>query len=127
VGSIERIGSVEREIRVGLDRSAAGVGLTAPSKPAAARQQRRPRRDGRKSSARSDNPYPRGAKRLLSWRDAIALPSGGEVQLDDLGLVTDTVADNAPLRASTERQSSASTSCARRRQRRVVANAVRRD
>jgi multidrug efflux pump subunit AcrB len=90
--------TVEREIRVGLDpvRLQAVGSDRARCKPAASRQQRRSRgRTCRGWRARPGDPYARRGQDLgrILQRLASVLPSGGEVRLDDLGLVTDTVAE----------------------------------
>src|SRR5262245_31830159 len=97
VGSIERIGSVEREIRVGLDPvRLQGVGLTALD---VSRQLRGSNVDvagGRSEIGARDQQIRTlaGAKTLADLSATrIALPTGGEVRLDDLGLVTDTIAE----------------------------------
>jgi hydrophobe/amphiphile efflux-1 (HAE1) family protein len=97
VGSVERIGAVEREIRVGLDPiRLQGVGLTALD---VSRQLRGSNVDldggrsevgGREQAIRTLA----GAKSLAELRGTrIGLPAGGEVRLDDLGLVTDSIAE----------------------------------
>jgi hydrophobe/amphiphile efflux-1 (HAE1) family protein len=97
VGGVERIGNVEREIRVGLDPvRLQGVGLTALD---VSRQLRgnnvelaggRAEIGGRDQSIRTLA----GAKTLADLTATrIALPTGGEVELDDLGLVTDSIAE----------------------------------
>jgi multidrug efflux pump subunit AcrB len=97
VGSIERIGNVEREIRVGLDPvRLQGVGLTALD---VSRQLRASNADlaGGRAEIAGRNQAIRtlaGAKTLADLAATrIALPTGGEVLLDDLGLVTDAVAE----------------------------------
>jgi multidrug efflux pump subunit AcrB len=97
VGSVERIGSVEREIRVGLDPiRLQGVGLTALD---VSRQLRGSNVDldggrsevgGREQAIRTLA----GAKTLAELAGTrIGLPAGGELRLDDLGLVTDSIAE----------------------------------
>src|SRR4029077_10906651 len=97
VASVERIGSVEREIRVGLDPvRLQGVGLTALD---VSRQLRGSNVDlaggraeigGREQAIRTLA----GAKTVADLAATrIALPTGGEVRLDDLGLVSDTIAE----------------------------------
>src|SRR5271170_1141737 len=97
VGSIDRIGNVEREVRVGLDPvRLQGVGLTALD---VSRQLRGSNVDvaggraeigGREQAIRTLA----GAKTLAELAATrIGLPGGGEVRLDDLGLVTDTIAE----------------------------------
>jgi hydrophobe/amphiphile efflux-1 (HAE1) family protein len=97
VGNIDRIGNVEREIRVGLDPvRLQGVGLT----PLDVSQQLRGSNvdlaggraeiGGRAQAIRTLA----GAKTLPNLAATkIGLRTGGEVRLDDLGLVTDTVAE----------------------------------
>ncbi len=97
VGSIAPIGNVEREIRVGLDPvRLQAVGLTPLD---VSRQLRGSNVDlaggraeigGRAQAIRTLA----GAKTLGNLAATkIGLPTGGEVRLDDLGLVTDTVAE----------------------------------
>ena len=97
VGSVERIGSVEREIRVGLDPvRLQAVGLTpldvsrqfaaaTSISPAAALKSAAAIRRSARWRAR------RRSRDLAATR--IGLPAGGEVRLDDLGVVTDTIAE----------------------------------
>ncbi len=97
VGSVERIGSVEREIRVGLDPvRLQGVGLT----PLDVSRQLRGSNvdlDGGRSEVGGRDQAIRtlaGAKTLADLAGTrIGLPAGGEVRLDDLGLVTDSIAE----------------------------------
>jgi len=97
VGNVERIGGVQREIRVGLDPDRLqAVGLTALD---VSRRLRgtvvdvaggRTEIGGRDQSIRTLA----GAKSLSQLSaTGIALPTGGEVRLDDLGTVTDTIAE----------------------------------
>jgi multidrug efflux pump subunit AcrB len=97
VASVERIGSVEREIRVRLDPvRVQAVGLTTLD---VSRQLRGSNVDlaggraeigGRDQSIRALA----GAKTLADLAATrIALPLGGEVRLDDLGQVTDTISE----------------------------------
>ncbi len=97
VGNIAPIGNVEREIRVGLDPvRLQAVGLTPLD---VSRQLRGSNVDlaggraeigGRAQAIRTLA----GAKTLGNLAATkIGLPTGGEVRLDDLGLVTDTVAE----------------------------------
>src|SRR5262245_13019277 len=97
VGRVERIGGVDREIRVGLDPDRLqAVGLTALD---VSRRLRgtvvdlaggRTEIGGRDQSIRTLA----GAKTLGGLAATrIALPMGGEVRLDDLGTVTDTIAE----------------------------------
>ena len=99
VGNVERIGSVEREIRVGLDPiRLQGVGLTALD---VSRQLRGSNVDldggrsevgGREQAIRTLA----GAKTLAELAGTrIALPAGGELRLDDLGSVTDSIAESS--------------------------------
>jgi hydrophobe/amphiphile efflux-1 (HAE1) family protein len=97
VGSVERIGSVEREIRVGLDPvRVQAVGLTPLD---VSRQLRGSNVDlaGGRSEIGGRNQAIRtlaGAKTVADLAATrIALPTGGEVRLDDLGLVTDSIAE----------------------------------
>lgn len=97
VGSIERLGNVEREIRVGLDPvRVQAVGLTPLD---VSRQLRGSNVDvagGRAEIGGRDQAIRTlaGAKTLANLAATkIGLPSGGDVRLDDLGLVTDTVAE----------------------------------
>jgi multidrug efflux pump subunit AcrB len=109
VGGVERIGSVEREIRVGLDPfRVQGVGLTPVD---VSRQLRvinvdvaggRAEIGGRDQAIRTLA----GARTLADLAATrLSLPAGGEVSLYDLGLVTDTIAEprsfarfnNAPI------------------------------
>ena len=94
VGSIERIGSVEREIRVGLDPvRLQGVGLTALDVSRQLRASNADLAGGRAEIGACDQAIRTlaGAKTLADLAATrIALPTGGEVQLDDLGLITDT-------------------------------------
>src|SRR5215470_11594793 len=97
VGRVERIGGVEREIRVGLDPDRLqAVGLTALD---VSRRLRgtvvdlaggRTEIGGRDQSIRTLA----GAKTLSGLAGTrITLPMGGQVRLDDLGTVTDTIAE----------------------------------
>ena len=97
VGDVQLIGSVEREIRVGLDPfRLQGVGLTALD---VSRQLRGTNVDlagGRAEIGGRDQAIRTvaGAKTLPDLAAIkIGLPAGGEVRLDDLGLVTDTIAE----------------------------------
>jgi hydrophobe/amphiphile efflux-1 (HAE1) family protein len=101
VANVGRIGNVEREIRVGLDpMRLQGVGLTALD---VSRQLRGINVDlagGRAEIGGHDQ-----AIRTLAGADTLAdlaatrisLPLGGEVRLDDLGVVTDTIAEPRTL------------------------------
>jgi len=97
VGRVERIGGVEREIRVGLDPDRLqAVGLTALD---VSRRLRgtvvdlaggRTEIGGRDQSIRTLA----GANTLSGLAATrITLPMGGQVRLDDLGTVTDTIAE----------------------------------
>ena len=97
VGSVERLGSVDREIRVGLDPvKLQAVGLTPLS---VSRQLRGTNVDlagGRAEIGGTDQAIRTlaGAKTLADLASTrIGLPTGGEVRLDDLGVVADTVAE----------------------------------
>lgn len=97
VGSIDRLGNVEREIRVGLDPvRVQAVGLTPLG---VSRQLRGSNVDvagGRAEIGGRDQAIRTlaGAKTLANLAATkIGLPSGGDVRLDVLGLVTDTVAE----------------------------------
>ncbi len=97
VGSVERLGSVEREIRVGLDPvRLQAVGLTALD---VSRQLRGTNVDvagGRAEIGGRDQAIRTlaGAKTLADLAATrIGLPLGGEVRLDDLGQVTDSIAE----------------------------------
>src|SRR5436190_1205263 len=97
VGSVERIGSVEREIRVGLNPVALqGVGITALD---VSRQLRGSNADlaGGRSEIGGRNQAIRtlaGARTLTNLAATrIALPRGGDLRLDDIGLVSDTIAE----------------------------------
>ena len=97
VGGVERIGNVEREIRIGLDPfRVQGVGLTPFD---VSRQLRginvdvaggRAEIGGRDQAIRTLA----GARTLADLAATrIGLPAGGEVSLYDLGLVTDTIVE----------------------------------
>src|SRR5436190_4235520 len=97
IASIGRIGSVEREIRVRLDPLRLQAAALTPLD--VSRQLRGSNADlasgraeigGRNQAIRTLA----GAKTLADLAATrIALPTGGEVRLDDLGLVTDTIAE----------------------------------
>ncbi len=97
VGSIDRIGSVEREIRVGLDPvRLQGVGLTPLDVSRQLRGSNVDLAGGRAEIGGRDQAIRTlaGAKTLADLAATrIGLPTGGEVRLEDLGLVTDTVAE----------------------------------
>jgi hydrophobe/amphiphile efflux-1 (HAE1) family protein len=97
VGRVELIGAVQREVRVGLDpMRLQAVGLTPLD---VSRQLRGSNVDlaggraeigGREQAIRTLA----GAKTIVDLAATrIALPNGGEVRLDDLGFVTDTIAE----------------------------------
>src|SRR5262245_863137 len=97
VANVQRIGSVEREIRVGLDpMRLQSVGLTALDVSRQLRGSNVDRAGGRAEIGGHDQ-----AIRTLAGADTLAelaatrisLPAGGELRLDDLGVVNDTVAD----------------------------------
>src|SRR5712692_6745404 len=97
VGSIDRIGSVEREIRVGLDPvRLQGVGLTPLDVSRQLRGSNVDLAGGRAEIGGRDQAIRTlaGAKTLADLAATrIGLPTGGEVRLDDLGLVTDSIAE----------------------------------
>jgi hydrophobe/amphiphile efflux-1 (HAE1) family protein len=97
VGSVERIGSVEREIRVRLDPvRLQGVGLTPLDVSRQLRGSNVDLAGGRAEIGGRDQAIRAlaGAKTLADLAATrIALPSGGEVRLDDLGQVTDTISE----------------------------------
>jgi multidrug efflux pump subunit AcrB len=97
VGSVERIGSVEREIRVGLDPIRLhAVGLTALDVSRQLRGSNVDLAGGRAEIGGRDQAIRTlaGAKTIADLgATRIALPTGGEVRLDDLGLVTDSIAE----------------------------------
>src|SRR5262245_10960223 len=97
VANVQRIGSVEREIRVGLDPlRLQSIGLTALDVSRQLRGSNVDRAGGRAELGGRDQ-----AIRTLAGADTlaelagtrIALPAGGELRLDDLGVVTDTVGE----------------------------------
>jgi multidrug efflux pump subunit AcrB len=97
VASVARIGNVEREIRVGLDPvRVQGVGLTSLDVSRQLRSSNADLAGGRAEIGARDQAIRTlaGAKTLTDLTATrIALPSGGEVRLDDLGLVTDSIAE----------------------------------
>jgi hydrophobe/amphiphile efflux-1 (HAE1) family protein len=97
VGSVERIGSVEREIRVGLDPVRLhAVGLTALDVSRQLRGSNVDLAGGRAEIGGRDQTIRTlaGAKTIADLgATRIALPTGGEVRLDDLGLVSDTISE----------------------------------
>jgi len=97
VGSVDRIGSVEREIRVGLNPLALqGLGLTVLD---VSRQLRGSNADlaGGRSEIGGRNQAIRtlaGAKTIAALKATrIALPTGGDVRLEDIGEVSDSIAE----------------------------------
>ncbi len=97
VGSIDRIGNVEREIRVGLDPvRVEAVGLTPLDVSRQLRGSNVDLAGGRAEIGGRDQAIRTlaGAKTLADLAATrIGLPTGGEVRLDDLGLVTDSIAE----------------------------------
>jgi len=97
VGSVERVGSVDREIRVGLDPvRLEAVGLTPLDVSRQLRGSNVDLAGGRAEIGGSDQAIRTlaGAKTLADLSATkIGLPAGGEVRLDDLGLVADTIAE----------------------------------
>jgi multidrug efflux pump subunit AcrB len=96
VGRVERIGGVEREILVALDPDLLqAVGLTASDVSRRLRGSNLDMTGGRAEIGGRDQSIRTlaGAKTLEALAGTmISLPRGGEVRLDDLGTVTDTVA-----------------------------------
>ncbi len=97
VGGVERIGNVEREIRVGLDPvRLQGVGLTALDVSRQLRGNNVDLAGGRAEIGGRDQAIRTlaGARTLADLAvTMIALPAGGAVRLEDLGLVTDSIAE----------------------------------
>ncbi len=97
VGSVEQIGSVQREIRVGLDPvRLQAVGLTALDVSRQLRGSNVDLAGGRAEIGGRDQAIRTlaGAKTLADLgATTIALPTGGEVRLDNLGLITDTITE----------------------------------
>lgn len=97
VGSVERIGSVDREIRVGLDPvRLQAVGLTPLDVSRQLRGSNVDLAGGRAEIGGNDQAIRTlaGAKSIADLAATrIGLPTGGEVRLDDLGVVADTVAE----------------------------------
>ena len=97
VGSVEQIGSVQREIRVGLDPvRLQSVGLTALDVSRQLRGSNVDLAGGRAEVGGRDQAIRTlaGAKTLSDLgATTIALPTGGEVRLDNLGLITDTITE----------------------------------
>jgi multidrug efflux pump subunit AcrB len=97
VAQVERIGGVEREILVSLDPDRLqAVGLTAIDVSRRLRGSNVDLAGGRAEIGSNDQAIRTlaGARTLNDLAGTmISLPAGGEVRLDDLGTVTDTVAD----------------------------------
>ena len=97
VAQVERIGGVEREILVSLDPDRLqAAGLTAVDVSQRLRGTNVDLAGGRAEIGQNDQAIRTlaGAKTLNELAGTmIALPAGGEVRLDDLGTVTDTIAD----------------------------------
>ena len=97
VAQVERIGGVEREILVALDPDKLqAAGLTALDVSRRLRGTNVDLAGGRAEIGKNDQAIRTlaGAKTLNELAGTmIALPSGGELRLDDLGNVTDTIAD----------------------------------
>jgi len=97
VAQVERIGGVEREILVSLDPDRLqAAGLTAVDVSHRLRGTNVDLAGGRAEIGKNDQAIRTlaGAKTLNDLAGTmIALPAGGEVRLDDLGTVTDTIAD----------------------------------
>jgi multidrug efflux pump subunit AcrB len=97
VAQVERIGGVEREILVSLDPDRLqAAGLTAVDVSQRLRGTNVDLAGGRAEIGKNDQAIRTlaGAKTLNDLAGTmIALPGGGEVRLDDLGTVTDTIAD----------------------------------
>ncbi len=97
VAQVERIGGVEREILVSLDPDRIeAVGLTAVDVSRRLRGTNVDLAGGRAEIGQRDQSIRTlaGAKTLNELAGTmIALPNGGTVRLDDLGIVTDTIAE----------------------------------
>jgi multidrug efflux pump subunit AcrB len=97
VAQVERIGGVDREILVSLDPDRLqAVGLTAIDVSRRLRGSNVDLAGGRAEIGRNDQAIRTlaGARTLNDLAGTmISLPAGGEVRLDDLGTVTDTIAD----------------------------------
>ena len=97
VARVERIGSVEREIRVGLDPvRLQSVSLTPLDVSRQLRGSNVDLAGGRAEIGGHDQAIRTlaGAKTIADLAATrIALPAGGEVRLDDLGVITDTIAE----------------------------------
>src|ERR1700678_179903 len=97
VAQVERIGGVQREILVSLDPDRLqAAGLTAVNVSQSLRGTNVDLAGGRAEIGKNDQAIRTlaGAKTLNELAGTmISLPTGGEVRLDDLGTVTDTIAD----------------------------------
>ncbi|HWW47252.1 MAG TPA: efflux RND transporter permease subunit [Xanthobacteraceae bacterium] len=97
VAQVERIGGVDREILVSLDLDRLqAVGLTALDVSRRLRGTNVDVAGGRAEIGNNDQAIRTlaGARTLAELSGTmIALPAGGEIRLDDLGTVTDTIAD----------------------------------
>src|ERR1043166_8077609 len=97
VAQVERIGGVEREILVSLDPDRLqAAGLTAVDVSRRLRGSHVDPARGRAGVGKNDQAIRTlaGARSLNELAGTmISLPAGGEVRLDDLGTVTDTIAD----------------------------------
>src|SRR5262245_60952837 len=97
VAQVERIGGADREILVSLDPDRLqAVGLTAVDVSRRLRGSNVDLAGGRAEIGRNDQALRTlaGARTLNDLAGTmISLPHGGEVRLDDLGTVTDTIAD----------------------------------
>jgi multidrug efflux pump subunit AcrB len=97
VAQVERIGGVEREILVSLDPDRLqAVGLTALDVSRRLRGSNVDLAGGRAEIGKNDQAIRTlaGARTLNELAGTmISLPAGGEVRLDDLGTVTDTISD----------------------------------
>ena len=97
VAQVERIGGVEREILVSLDPDRLqAAGLTAVDVSRRLRGTNVDLAGGRAEIGKNDQAIRTlaGAKTLNDLAGTmISLPAGGELRLDDLGTVTDTIAD----------------------------------
>jgi multidrug efflux pump subunit AcrB len=97
VSLVERVGGVEREILVSLDPDRLqAVGLTALDVSRRLRGSNVDVAGGRAEIGQNDQAIRTlaGARTLNDLAGTmISLPNGGEVRLDDLGTVTDTIAD----------------------------------
>lgn len=97
VAQVERIGGVEREILVSLDPDRLqALGLTALDVSRRLRGSNVDLAGGRAEIGKNDQAIRTlaGARTLNDLAGTmISLPAGGEVRLDDIGTVTDTIAD----------------------------------